>query len=191
MPANGAAPFYVALVHYPVVNRNGDVIASAVTNLDLHDLARTACTYNLPACFIVTPLKDQKVLSERLISHWRDGVGRELHSDRGVALRRLRLVESIADATSEIREECGKDPLVWATTAKDAPGVLTQRDARKIVTQGNSPLLLLFGTAWGLAESVLEEADAVLEGIRGVDGYNHLSVRCAAAILMDRLLYRE
>ncbi|MBT8351253.1 MAG: RNA methyltransferase, partial [Deltaproteobacteria bacterium] len=36
---------YVALVHYPVVNKNGDVIASAVTNLDLHDIARAAKTY--------------------------------------------------------------------------------------------------------------------------------------------------
>jgi hypothetical protein len=43
-------------------------------------------------------------------------------------------------------------------------------------------------TGYGLADTVLEQADALLEPIRGRDGYNHLSVRSAAAILFDRLL---
>jgi len=58
-----AADLYVALVHYPVLNRKGEIIASALTNLDLHDLARTARTYNIPSCYIVTPLKDQQALA--------------------------------------------------------------------------------------------------------------------------------
>jgi hypothetical protein len=185
------APLYIALVHYPVVNRKGDVIASAVTNLDLHDMARSACTYEVPACFIVTPLKDQQALTGRLIGHWCEGVGKQLHPDRGRALERLRMVDSIADARNEIRAQWGKPPIVWATTARERPGALTHGEARNHLVQRGSPFLLLFGTAWGLDESVLEEADAVLEGIRGINGYNHLSVRCAAAILMDRLLRRE
>ncbi|MGV8074652.1 MAG: RNA methyltransferase [Syntrophobacteraceae bacterium] len=184
-------PLYVALVHYPVVNRKGDVIASAVTNLDLHDFARTSCTYDVPACFIVTPLEDQKVLAGKLLRHWCEGLGRELHPDRGQALDRLRVVDSIADAGDEIRAQCGKPPILWATTARRYSGALGHREAVQQLAQGSSPILLLFGTAWGLAASVLEEADAVLEGIRGLNGYNHLSVRCAAAILMDRLLYGE
>ena len=141
------APLYVALVHYPVVNRKGEVIASAVTNLDLHDFARTSCTYDVPACFIVTPLEDQKTLTDKLLRHWCEGLGRELHPDRGLALDRLCVVDSIADAGDQIRARCGKAPIVWATTARRHPDVLAQREAIKQLAQGNSPVLLLFGTA--------------------------------------------
>ena len=55
---------YVALIHYPVVNKNGETIASALTNLDLHDISRAAKTYGLEAFCVVTPLEDQKDLVE-------------------------------------------------------------------------------------------------------------------------------
>ena len=48
-------------------------------------------------------------------------------------------------------------------------------------------ILLLFGTGWGLTVEVLGQADMVLEPIRGVGDYNHLSVRAAAAVILDRL----
>jgi len=178
-------------VHYPVLNRRGETIASAITNLDLHDLARAARTYEVPACFIVTPLKDQQVLANRLLSHWCEGIGKELHSDREEALKRLRVVDSIEVAKSEIQANCGRAPAVWATSARELSGALRHRQARQWLaeaTETASPCLLLLGTGWGLAPSVLDEADAVLESIRGINGYNHLSVRCAAAILMDRII---
>jgi hypothetical protein len=49
------------------------------------------------------------------------------------------------------------------------------------------PELLLLGTGWGLAAEVLERVDDVLEPIAGSGPYNHLSVRTAAAIVLDRL----
>ena len=49
------------------------------------------------------------------------------------------------------------------------------------------PVLLLLGTAQGLAPEVLARCDGVLRPIRDL-GYNHLSVRSAAAILADRIL---
>ena len=52
-------------------------------------------------------------------------------------------------------------------------------------------VLLLFGTAWGLHDELLETVDYVLAPIAGRNGYNHLSVRTAAAIIMDRLVGRE
>lgn len=181
----------MALVHYPVLNRRGEIIASAVTNLDLHDLARAARTYEIPACFIITPLKDQQVLANRLVSHWCQGVGKELHPDRGEALSRLRVIESIDAAKREIEAECGRAPVVWATSARQCEGALGHAQARRRLAdeaEGSSPYLLLLGTGWGLAPYVFDEADAVLGSILGLNGYNHLSVRCAAAILMDRLL---
>lgn len=182
---------YIALVHHPVLNRRGEIIASAITNLDLHDLARTARTYEVPTCFVVTPLEDQQALAHRLVDHWRVRIGKELAPDREEALRRLCVVESIAAAKKEIEAEWGVPPLVWATTAREMESPLTHRQARARLAEASRPCLLLFGTGWGLAPSVLAEVDGVLAAIGGFNGYNHLSVRCAAAILMDRLLARE
>jgi hypothetical protein len=179
---------FLALIHYPVVNRRGEVIASAITNLDLHDLARSGHTFNVEACYVVTPLKDQQILARDLLDHWCKGVGFELHPERGSALKRLKIADSLQEVTEDIRKACGYPPVVWATSARELEGSLSHHSARKALRDSDRPCLLLFGTAWGLAQSVLDEADYILEPIRGVDGYNHLSVRCAAAILMDRLL---
>jgi hypothetical protein len=177
----------MALVHYPVVNRNSEVIASAITNLDLHDLARLSRTYNMPGCYIVTPLKDQQSLAKRLIAHWCGGVGKELHPSRCEALRCLRVVDDIAQVRQDIRREWGEEPTVWATTASRQATALPYREARRQLSE-SGPKLILLGTAWGLAPSLLQGIDAVLETIRWEGTYNHLSVRCAAAILVDRLL---
>jgi len=184
-------PLYVALVHYPVLNRKGDTIASAVTNLDLHDLGRLVCTFGIPTCYIVTPLIDQQILAERILSHWLVGIGKELHPDRERALRCLRVVENIESARDDISSRWGIKPRIWATSAKCQDTCLTIRQARHLLSQCSEPYLLLLGTGWGLAPSVLEGADGVLETIRGMNGYNHLSVRCAAAILLDRLLVKD
>jgi hypothetical protein len=177
------------------VNRNHEVIASAVTNLDLHDLARLTCTYDLPACYIVTPLKDQQDLVRQLIAHWCTGVGKQLHPQRGQALERLRLVDDISQVLQGIRAEWGESPVVWASSAQAQPSALSHGEARRQLQHAafgsSSPRLLLLGTAWGLAPKVLAGVDAVVAAIPGFSGYNHLSVRCAAAILVDRLLDSE
>jgi len=49
------------------------------------------------------------------------------------------------------------------------------------------PSLLVLGTGYGLADEMLDRCDVLLEPIRGNDEYNHLSVRAAAAIILDRL----
>jgi len=182
------ALLYLALVHHPVVNRRGEIVASAITNLDLHDLARTARTYGLPACFIVTPLEDQRTLAGELISHWCVGVGRELHPDRAQALDLLRIEGSVEQACRAVEEETGQRPWLWATSARRGPEAVSLADARARLAGAGRPVLLLFGTAWGLAPGLLETVDAVLEAIQGQTDYNHLSVRSAAAILVDRLL---
>ncbi|HBQ11088.1 MAG TPA: hypothetical protein DEF51_07890, partial [Myxococcales bacterium] len=66
---------YLALVHHPVVDRAGDVITTAVTNLDVHDIARSARTYDLAGYYVVTPIEAQHRLVDRILGHWRDGAG--------------------------------------------------------------------------------------------------------------------
>jgi hypothetical protein len=181
----------MALVHFPVLNRKGEIIASAMTNLDLHDLGRLAATYAIAACYVVTPLEDQQELMRRLIDHWCLGIGRELHPDRHEALKRLHIVNDLDAAKRDIEAFSGRRVTVWATSARDQAGALPHRQARGLLAHSDQPHLLLFGTGWGLAPSLLDEVDATLEAISGPQGYNHLSVRCAAAIIIDRLLSGE
>ena len=81
-------------------------------------------------------------------------------------------------------------PRVVASSAswpahKHAPPPLCPADVCRMCEEG--PVLLLLGTAQGLAPEVLARGDGVLRPIRYL-GYNHLSVRSAAAILADRIL---
>ncbi len=184
------AQLFLALLQYPVLNRMGDVIASAITNLDLHDLARSCCTYGVPACYIVTPLRDQQALANRLMAHWIEGRGGDILPERREALKLLRVVESLSSAVQDIARNSGQTPVIWATTARNGGGALPHCEARDRLDRENRPFLLLLGTGWGLAPEIFDLADAVLEPIPGVNGYNHLPVRSAASILMDRLLGR-
>jgi hypothetical protein len=81
-----------------------------------------------------------------------------------------------------------KRPTVLATCAREKhSGVWSYREVRQKISAGES-FLILFGTAWGLAREVIEAGDGILPPITGSGSYNHLSVRSAAAIILDRLL---
>ncbi len=177
---------YVALTHYPVVNKNGDIIASAVTNLDLHDISRAAKTYGVKSFYVVTPLKDQQVLAQRIIAHWISGAGAAYNPARRSALETIKVVDSLADVVEDIKGLENKYPETVVTSARRYPESIGYEEFRNVMKNGQ-PHLLVFGTAWGLAEPFISKADYVLEPIAGVSSYNHLSVRSAAAIILDRL----
>jgi hypothetical protein len=139
----------------------------------------------------VTPLRDQQVLANRLTAHWIEGRGGEILPDRRQALKLLKVVASLSSVVEDIGQKTGKTLVLWATTAKSEEGALRHCDARDLLERENRPVLLILGTGWGLAPQILDDVDAVLEPIHGVNGYNHLPVRSAASILMDRLLGRS
>lgn len=180
---------YVGLVHYPVYNKNGDTIASAVTTLDLHDLARLSTTYGLRRFFVITPLEDQKELAERVIRHWTTGYGAGYNPNRKEALEQIEVVASIEDAADAIRIAEKASPLLIATDAGNDHEPLLEFPAAGDMLRQDRPVMLLFGTAWGLHRDVLDSVDHVLEPVEGVAGYNHLSVRTAAAVILDRLVF--
>jgi hypothetical protein len=179
---------YLALVHHPVKNRNGDIIASAVTNLDLHDISRAAKTYGVAGFYVVTPLDDQRALVEELVSHWTAGRGGVYNPMRRKALELVRVHRDLAGVMDEIRKESGGPVKVVATRAAETAGRLEFPEFKQLLARQDSSYLLMLGTAWGLADTIFEDADYVLAPIRGNTGYNHLSVRSAAAIILDRLL---
>lgn len=180
---------YTALMHYPVTNKNGETIASAVTNLDLHDLARSAKTFGVRRCFIVTPLEDQQELVRKIIRHWTEGYGAKYNPKRREALEVICVAETLEQVKGMIARECGNSPKTIVTSAGRHQNALTYARCKQMLASG-APYLLMFGTAWGLSREFIEKADFFLDPIEGVGGYNHLSVRSASAIILDRLLGR-
>jgi hypothetical protein len=180
----------IALLHYPVLDGQGAIVTTAVTNLDVHDLSRSARTYGCSDYFVVHPIAAQRELVERIRSHWTDGSSGKRIPDRKEALSVLRVVPSLDDATEALGGRANVE--LWATAARrlETPArVLSFPEARReFEGHGDKSVLVLFGTGWGLASGVLSLVDALLEPIAAAtDGYNHLSVRAACAIALDRL----
>jgi hypothetical protein len=178
---------YVALVHHPVIDKNGETIASAVTNLDLHDIARVCRTYGVKGYYVITPLEDQMVLVNRILDHWTTGVGAAYNPKRRQALERVRVKATFDDAIEEIARMEGHRPKTVATSARRQTGSLTYPRLRGLLIDP-APFVLAFGTAWGLSDAFIAGADYRLEPLAGAGTYNHLSVRSAVSIILDRLL---
>lgn len=178
---------HVALIHYPVVNKLGDTVVSAVTNLDLHDIARAVRTFGGRSFHVITPLAGQRQLAEKIVGHWTRGPGGEHNPQRREALELIRTTSSLGETRAMIAAQDGKPPVVVATCARRRPQVTGFAQLAERLRTG-APHLLLFGTAWGLSQELLEASDVILEPIGDHQGYNHLSVRCAAAIVLDRLM---
>ncbi len=186
-----SAPVYVGLVHHPVRDREGQIVTTAVTNLDVHDLSRSCRTYGLAGYFVITPIAAQRELVAKILEHWREGSGQKRVPERKVALSLCEPIESVEATMRAIEERHGAPPRVIVTAAKLPSGVAPQTPAalRSQLRDGR-PSLLLFGTGHGLASEVLERADLALASIRP-GTYNHLSVRAACAITLDRLFGDE
>lgn len=180
----------VALVHHPVVDKNGHSIAAAVTTLDLHDIARVAKTYGVGAFYVVTPLEDQQDLVRSIIDHWVTGAGARYNPDRQAALNLIRLQPSLQAVLDEIQTGGETKPRVVVTSARMDGCNLSYAQLRSLV-QCDQPVVLVFGTAWGLAPEILGTADFRLAPIIGQGDYNHLSVRSAVSIILDRSLGNE
>jgi hypothetical protein len=176
----------VALVHHPVLARDGSETTSTVTNLDVHDIARSAKTYGVSDYFVVHPVPAQRALVQRIIGHWKTGSSGERIPTRGPALDLVRCLDSLDAVYAAMG---GRASIrVWATAARPSESLLSFAAARESIARDDASVLLLFGTSWGLPRTVLDSANAILEPIGNAAEYNHLSVRAACAIALDRLL---
>ncbi len=184
------SPIYSALVHFPVRTRDGADMTSAITNLDVHDIARSSTTFGLKGFYVITPIAAQRALLDRILEHWDEGPGRARTPERSRALSICRGADSVEEVINAITAFHHQAPRVLATAARSTQ-VHCRADydtERRAIAETSVPRLILFGTAHGLAERVIERADALLPPIAGAGDYNHLSVRAAAAITFDRLL---
>ncbi len=177
----------IALVHYPVYNKHHEVVTSALTNLDQHDIARSSKTFGLDRFYIVTPSEEQQRLADRINGHWQFGWGAAYNPDRKQALDIVRVTPTIATAVQDFQVGFSKTVKLVVTGAAARSGSIALGAFRELLHDSDQPYLLLLGTGWGLTEECFETADIVLKPIAGNGMYNHLSVRSAAAIMLDRI----
>jgi hypothetical protein len=181
------ADLYVALLHDTVYDKNRQTVTTSITTLDIPDIARSCRTYGVRGFYVVTPVDAMRGLARRIIAHWCEGSGSLYNPNRAEALELVRLERTLEGVEIDIEAESGALPILTATSAREHPGSLGYEALREEFEGSQQPQLLLFGTGWGLAAEIIERAHRILEPVNGPGGYNHLSVRAAAAIILDRL----
>lgn len=182
-----SANLYIGLVHYPIYNKHYEVITTAITNYDIHDIARASKTYDVARYFVIHNVPAQRALAEKIMEHWRTGFGSSYNPDRKEAFSEVSLVHSIRQAVSAIEEAEGVRPIIATTDARTYENTVTYSWMRRTLEKEDRPVLVLFGTGYGMTKETMEEFDYILEPIYGHSIYNHLSVRSAVSIILDRL----
>ena len=183
--------FSIALLHYPVYDKNRQIVTTAVTNLDIHDIARAARTFGADRYYIVTPVAEQQRLVQKVLDHWQSGWGASYNPKRKLALDIVEVIPSLGAVVEEMTARTGRAPKVVVTGASGRAVSISGQGLSEMMARGDDSFLLLFGTGWGMTEEVFDSADFVLEPIRGSGEYNHLSVRSAVSIYLDRLFCRK
>ena len=181
------ANLYIGLVHYPIMNKHKDVITTAITNYDIHDIARASITYDVSKYFVIHNIPAQRELAAIIMEHWKSGFGSTYNPDRKDAFTGVELVNSIAVAVRTIEELEGVKPIVATTDARTYDNTISYARMREHLENERRPVLVLFGTGYGMTKETMESFDYILEPIYGHGEYNHLSVRSAVSIILDRL----
>ncbi|MFR4383317.1 MAG: RNA methyltransferase [Phascolarctobacterium sp.] len=184
---NSVADLYIGLVHYPIYNKRMNIIAGAVTNFDIHDISRTCRTYDVKRYYIIHPLDVQKEIISKILNYWQEGYGKVYNPDRADALARVSWQKDIETAALDVEAQTGKKPYIVTTDARIYPNTVSYTFMRKQLQEGDRPILLLFGTGFGIEAETMKSFDYILEPVYGPCDYNHLCVRSAAAIILDRL----
>ncbi len=182
----------VVLLHHPVTNRLGNLTTTAVTNMDIHDLSRTCRTYEVDHFFLVSPLEGQEGVVDRILSYWGSETAKEWHPDRAEALSRTRFLTDFDLVRKELSEHYpGLRLEVVMPDARPLGGQVGYAETR-LAWSGEPPgvKVIVLGTGWGVAPEFHSQVDRFLGpiyGPLGQKGYNHLSVRAAGAVILDRL----
>ncbi len=189
-----ASRCYVILAHHPVLDRNGEVVTTSVTNLDIHDIARSCATYGLAGYFPVSPIRLQREKIDRIIGIWKDEIFQLGSQDREQALGTISVAGSVESALAEIEARHGAKAWLVATSAQpgsEDKSVGHEALVAQRVADPGRPLAILLGTGWGLDKAMYSLANQILLPLEGNGKFNHLSVRSAAAAILDRLFGRR
>ena len=104
----------------------------------------------------------------------------------------VRAGRTFEEVKAAIAAEQGELPEVVLTDARSFPNSISYADYRKELSnpERTKPVCIVFGTGWGVSDSFYPEVHRILAPVYGPEGdggYNHLSVRAAVAIILDRL----
>ncbi len=179
---------YIALLHYPMYNKRMDTITTSITNLDLHDISRAARTYQVEGFFVIHPSENQHNLLKEILAYWQQGYGAQYNPDRQEAFNILKTAADLDSVIEDIERETGTRPLTVATDARIYPHSVSYHHMKKLIFSEEQVLLILFGTGWGISSELIKKCDYILEPVQPDSDYNHLSVRSAVSIILDRLL---
>jgi hypothetical protein len=180
----------IGLIHYPIMDRSRNIVATNITNFDIHDIARAARVFGVERYYLIHPIPEQLMFVERVIDHWTVGEGSKYNSSRGMALENVRTAISLEKALQDWSP--GQSILTVGTHARPVEGaqLYSVKQLREELWEKQQAVFLLFGTGYGLTDDFLKSLGGVLESIRSAppDNFRHLSVRSAVSIYLDRLM---
>jgi hypothetical protein len=177
----------IALLHYPAMDREGKIIVTSFTTMDLHDIARPARAYEVRKFYIVQPIDAQRLVIKRQIDYWLSEEGRSANPTRYEIVQLVDLKYTLDEVVEDIERERGKRPLLIGTDARRYPNTVSYEEMRKEIGNRDREFLLVFGTGYGIPPDMMRTFDYILEPILGAGDWNHLSVRNAVSIILDRL----
>jgi len=178
----------IVLLHADQHNKQGKIVTTSLTMIDVHDIARSSRTFGLETFFVSHPSPLLRKLARTLRTHWQEGYGATYNPNRKDALGTTAIVSSLEEAIAAIDKRTGKLPKLVATSAKREPNRIGFGVLREEIWHSSDPYLIMLGTGWGMSEALTSRSDYFLEPICGPGDYNHLSVRAAAGIMLDRLM---
>lgn len=185
------ADVFVGLLHYPMQNKVGDVITTTITNLDLHDISRACKSYDINKYFVINPIESQQAIAQRMRKYWCSEYGAKYNPNRNEAFSVLEICSNLEESVKSIKGITGKEPILVATDARPYPNTISYTKLRDVIFENKRPVYLIFGTGWGIIEEEMKTYEYILEPIWGRGDFNHLSVRSAASIILDRLLSED
>ncbi len=181
----------LGLVHYPILDSKKQVVATNITNFDIHDIARAATVYGVEKYYMIHPIPEQLMFVERVLDHWRTGEGTKFNPHRKKALHDVYPVKDLEEAVRDWGHPREKTIFI-GTHARPVGGARAYSIAelRERLKEPEIGCFLLFGTGFGMTDEYMQSMDGVLEPIRGAPpkDFRHLSVRSAVSIYLDRIL---
>jgi hypothetical protein len=177
----------VALLHDGMVDKTGKTVTTSVTLIDVHDISRSCKTYGIDSLFVVHSSQTMRALVRTVKSHWDGDFGSRYNPNRQDALGVLSIASELDEALLQVERRTGKLPKIIATSAHDGPQRVSYQEMRAQIERSDDSYLVIFGTGWGMGPELMSRADFILKPIYGPTPYNHLSVRAACAIILDRL----
>lgn len=179
---------FVALLHDKMVDKTDRLVTTSVTLIDVHDIARSCRTFGAHSLFVVHPAQTIRALVRTVKEHWDGGFGSTYNPNRQDALGRLSIVSDLDEAILQIERRTGHLPKLIATSARDGDDRIGFGEMNAVMRSTEEPFLLMFGTGWGMSDELMARAHYILKPVNGPTEYNHLSVRAACAIILDRLV---